>query len=69
MFHFRFWLCGQWTDVVVDDYLPFDENNNFIFCHDKKNSNEMWSCLLEKAYAKYIEFFICPISPLSLLLK
>ena len=53
IFHFRLWRFGEWVDVVVDDYLPVDsESNNLIYCHNNKDSNEMFGPLLEKAFAK-----------------
>ena len=51
-FHFRFWDYGTWKDVVVDDFLPVDENNQLIFSRNKDHENEFWSALFEKAYAK-----------------
>ncbi len=51
-FHFRFWVYGEWKDVVVDDFLPVGPDNQLIFSKNRFSSNELWCALLEKAYAK-----------------
>ena len=39
--------------VVVDDYLPVTSDNELIFTKSKEVGElEMWTSLLEKAYAK-----------------
>jgi hypothetical protein len=51
IFRFRFWLYGDWTEVVVDDRLPV-KSNQLLFCGNIQEPNEFWAALLEKAYAK-----------------
>lgn len=53
IFQFRFWQCGQWVEVVIDDRLPVI-GDNFLFVHPRGNNKEFWPCLMEKAYAKLL---------------
>ena len=48
IFHFRFWIYGKWSDVVIDDYLPVWGDNSLVFCSNKEEPNEFWAALLEK---------------------
>lgn len=53
IFHFRFWMNGEWVDVVIDDRLPVNNQNELLFCKNAIDKNEMYAPLLEKAYAKF----------------
>ncbi len=51
IFHFRFWMYGDWYDVVIDDFLPYSDNlNQLVFCHNVKQPNEFWPALLVKFF-------------------
>ncbi len=45
----KFYINGQETPVIVDDYLP-TKNGRPCYAHSK--SGELWVLLLEKAWAK-----------------
>jgi len=45
----RFWINGVETPVIIDDYLP-TVKGKLTFA--KAKDDELWVCLLEKAWAK-----------------
>jgi calpain, invertebrate len=42
IFRFRFWTEGEWVEIVVDDFLPVNEFGILIYCHNNKDTNEMF---------------------------
>ena len=46
----RFYINGQDTPVIIDDYLPVKEDGKLAFASCK--DGELWVALLEKAWAK-----------------
>jgi hypothetical protein len=46
IFHFRFWLYGEWVEVVVDDLLPFYPDGRLVFSSNKLEPNEFWAPLM-----------------------
>ena len=41
LFHFRFYVYGQWVDVVIDDRLPCNASGKLLFASNKKQP-EFW---------------------------
>ena len=52
MFRFNFWRFGKWVEVLVDDQLPTLKSMNRLAYVHSEDSNEFWTPLLEKAFAK-----------------
>jgi hypothetical protein len=52
-FTFKFFKNGQWEEVMVDDYLPWNTEKQKLLFNTSTEQLEFWPCLLEKAYAKF----------------
>lgn len=48
----NFRINGEWTVVLVDDFIPSTGGRRPDFVFSKTNDNELWVVLLEKAWAK-----------------
>lgn len=47
----RFCVDGEWTHVIVDDWMPVDYNGDLLFARCK-DPQEVWVPVLEKAFCK-----------------
>ena len=52
-FTFKFFKNGEWQEVTVDDYLPWNTKKQRMLFNSSTDKLEFWPCLLEKAYAKF----------------
>lgn len=48
----NFYICGEKHVVVVDDRLPYDAAKDRWGFSRSSTGNEIWVCILEKAWAK-----------------
>lgn len=47
----RFNVDGEWTFIIIDDWMPVDANGRLLYAHCK-DPQEVWVPLLEKAFCK-----------------
>lgn len=47
-------LQGKWVRVKVNDQFPVDDHGQLLLVRSA-GGDELWPCLLEKAYAKYYQ--------------
>eukprot|EP01006_Ploeotia_vitrea_P043996 TRINITY_DN66796_c5_g1_i1.p1 TRINITY_DN66796_c5_g1~~TRINITY_DN66796_c5_g1_i1.p1 ORF type:complete len:932 (-),score=78.20 TRINITY_DN66796_c5_g1_i1:1670-4465(-) len=52
LYHLQFCKCGQWMEVVIDDWLPCSASTGQLLFGSCKDGKQLWCALLEKAYAK-----------------
>jgi hypothetical protein len=50
-FEIIYYIDGKFQTVIIDDYLPVNKETGLIE-FARPNKNEIWVCLLEKAWAK-----------------
>ena len=48
------YLLGMPITITIDDYLPYQENNDFPIYSEYSEDSAVWTPLLEKAAAKYL---------------
>jgi len=53
VFGVRFNVNGEWRHVVIDDWMPVDEDGQLLYAKCK-DPQEVWCPLLEKAYCKLV---------------
>lgn len=51
IYAFNLYVRGKPVTIVVDDFIPFDKNNNPIFANIGVDG-ALWAPLIEKAWAK-----------------
>ena len=58
VFTCRFYVEGEWVDVITDTRIPCIQDSKSTECYPaygrSLHRNEMWICLVEKAYAKAV---------------
>jgi len=52
LYYLQLFLLGEPIQVAIDDYLPCTWEDNKVAFAKSINSDDIWPCLVEKAYAK-----------------
>lgn len=47
----RFYKFSKEIYVTIDDYLPVDDHDEYVFAKSQEQ-HELWPSIVEKAYAK-----------------